>query len=128
MAKKVNVPKEYAVPLNWKWMKLGDYIYILSGYPFKANLFSKKREEGRPLIRIRDVVRGETQTFTDEDCPEEYVIHKGDILIGMDGDFNVAKWKSEDALLNQRVCYLRCDTDLISNDVIFYFLPDVLKK
>ena len=27
-----------------------------------------------------------------------------DILIGMDGEFNIARWRSGDALLNQRVC------------------------
>ena len=30
----------------------------------------------------------------------------GDLLIGMDGEYNIARWKSSDALLNQRVCRL----------------------
>ena len=59
------------------------------------------------LIRIRDVVPGDTKTFTTQDAPECYVVHDGDLLVGMDGDFNVARWHGGDALLNQRVCMFR---------------------
>jgi restriction endonuclease S subunit len=32
-----------------------------------------------------------------------HLVRKGDYLVGMDGDFNVRKWKGPEALLNQRV-------------------------
>ncbi|OFY96827.1 MAG: hypothetical protein A3K10_14590, partial [Bacteroidetes bacterium RIFCSPLOWO2_12_FULL_31_6] len=35
---------------------------------------------------------------------DDFIVRKGDVLIGMDGDFKAAIWKGEDALLNQRVC------------------------
>ena len=57
-----------------------------------------------PLIRIRDVKRGYSETYYSGNYPEPYIIHAGDLLIGMDGEFNIARWKSRDALLNQRVC------------------------
>ena len=57
--------------------------------------------------RIRDVKRGFSETFYSGEYPEEYVIHKGDLIVGMDGEFNIARWKSIDALLNQRVCKLK---------------------
>ena len=111
MAKQITLPSKYPIPQNWKWIELDLLTFMRSGYPFDSAKFSTDHEGRMPLIRIRDVVRGETATFTDESCPEEYVIHRGDILIGMDGDFNVAKWQSEDALLNQRVCSIHSSSD-----------------
>ena len=32
------------------------------------------------------------------------MLSAGDLLIGMDGEFNIARWKVDGALLNQRVC------------------------
>ncbi len=128
MAKQIQLPIEYPIPCNWKWVEIGKLVFIRSGYPFDSKRFSSESEGRKPLIRIRNVVRGETDTFTDEDCPAEYTIHYGDVLIGMDGDFNVAKWKSEDGLLNQRVCYICSSSDALLNDYLFYYLPEPLKK
>ncbi len=128
MAKQIQLPKEYPIPCNWKWVEIGELVFMRSGYPFDSKRFSSESEGRKPLIRIRNVVRGETDTYTDEDCPAEYTIHYGDVLIGMDGDFNVAKWKSEDGLLNQRVCYICSSSDALLNDYMFYYLPDPLKK
>ena len=100
-----------------------------SGFPFDSKRFTRsKSANARPLIRIRDVVNGATETYTDQECPKEYVIKKGEILIGMDGDFNVGKWQSEDALLNQRVCCIQSCSSLYLDDFLFYYLPDPLKK
>lgn len=84
MAKQVPLPKEYPIPANWRWTDMGSFVRIKSGFPFDSKRFSSDSEGKRPLIRIRDVLKGETVTFTDEDCPEEYIIHAGEILIGMD--------------------------------------------
>ncbi len=131
MAKKIVIPKPTKVPNNWCWVELGKLTFIKSGFPFDSKRFTKTKnqyEKTRPLIRIRDVVNGATETYTDEVCPEEYVIKKGEILIGMDGDFNVGKWQSEDALLNQRVCCIQSCSSLYLNDFLFYYLPGPLKK
>lgn len=129
MAKQIELPTPTKVPKNWCWMELGKLTSMKSGYPFDSKRFTKeKNSTTRPLIRIRDVVKGKTETYTDQDCPEEYIIRQGEILIGMDGDFNVAKWQSEDALLNQRVCCIKSSSPLYLNDFLFYYLPDPLKK
>lgn len=129
MAKQIELPTPTKVPQNWCWMELGKLTSMKSGYPFDSKRFTKeKNSTTRPLIRIRDVVKGKTETYTDQDCPEEYIIRQGEILIGMDGDFNVAKWQSEDALLNQRVCCIKSSSPLYLNDFLFYYLPDPLKK
>lgn len=129
MAKQIVIPKPTKVPHNWCWIEMGKLTSVKSGFPFDSKRFTKsKSAKTRPLIRIRDVVSGMTETYTDQDCPEEYIIKKGDILIGMDGDFNVGKWQSEDALLNQRVCCIQSCSSLYLDDFLFYYLPDPLKK
>lgn len=105
--------------------KLPAVCKIQYGYPFDSALFSEK--EGHPLIRIRDVVRGYTETYTTEKCSDEYLVNQGDILIGMDGMFNVAKWKGSPAFLNQRVCRL-IPGDKIDSEYLYYFMPKALKR
>ena len=129
MAKQIEVPKPTKVPCNWCWIELGKLTSMKSGYPFDSKRFAKNASvNSRPLIRIRDVIKGETETYTDQECPEEYIIKRGDILIGMDGDFNVGKWQSEDALLNQRVCCIQSCSSLYLDEFLFYYLPEPLKK
>lgn len=129
MAKQIEIPKPTKVPCNWCWIELGKLTSMKSGYPFDSKRFAKNASvNSRPLIRIRDVIKGETETYTDQECPEEYIIKRGDILIGMDGDFNVGKWQSEDALLNQRVCCIQSCSSLYLDEFLFYYLPEPLKK
>lgn len=127
MARFVEVSVSYPIPHNWKWDNIGNYAKIKSGYPFDSEKFSDDPTGRQPLIRIRDILRESTNTFTDECCPEEYIIHAGDILIGMDGDFNVGKWNGDDALLNQRVCYIQSNSSCLLNDYLYYYLPGILK-
>lgn len=108
-------------------VKLGDVCEILSGYAFDSKLFTDKHND-MPLVRIRDVVRGFTQTYTTEDYNEKYVVKKGDLLIGMDGEFNIAPWNSENALLNQRVCKIKSVSDRLDENYLLYFMPKALKK
>lgn len=108
--------------------KLLDVCNIQYGCPFESSLFSLSKEEGMPLIRIRDVKSGHTETYYTGAYTSEYVIHKGDYLIGMDGEFNIAKWRSEDALLNQRVCKVESKSSQVSIDYIYRFLTKELKK
>ena len=101
-----------------------DICRIQYGYAFDSAKFSL--DEGTPLIRIRDVIRGYSETYTTEKCGDEYIVQDGDMLIGMDGEFNIARWNGGKAYLNQRVCRL-----IPTNDVdalyLFYFMPKALK-
>ena len=98
---------------------------IQYGFPFDSTKFSDSN--GMPLIRIRDVVRGYSETYTTEEYKSEYIVHENDLLIGMDGEFNIAKWGKTPALLNQRVCRL-APNDSIDKDYLFYFMPVALKR
>ena len=109
-----------------KKVKLIDVCDVQYGYAFESSLFNEDKF-GRQLIRIRDVLRGYSETYTNEKCSEEYVVNKGDLLVGMDGEFNIAQWKIDGAVLNQRVCKLTPHKGLHKR-YLYYALIDILKK
>ena len=85
--------------------KLIDICDIQYGYSFDSACFTDDASYP-PLVRIRDVKRGFSETYYSGEYSKEYILHGGDLLVGMDGEFNIARWKGVDALLNQRVCKL----------------------
>ena len=101
---------------------------VLYGYPCNASLFNTDRI-GKPLIRIRDVLNGTTATFTTEEVPSNYFISRGDLLIGMDGNFHVSKWKDEEGILCQRVCKLySANKTILLDDFLFYLIGPIIKS
>lgn len=108
--------------------KLTDICSIQYGCAFDASQFTTLPEEGMPLIRIRDVKDGCTNTYYKGDYSDEYIIHKGDYLVGMDGEFNIEPWQSEDALLNQRVCKIESKSEDVLMRYIYRFLKKELKR
>lgn len=95
------------IKINPKWqkVKLDDHLEVFSGFAFKSALFNDMGE-GVPIIRIRDVKPSRTKTFYSGDYDIKYLVQDGDLLIGMDGEFNPTIWQGGEALLNQRVCRL----------------------
>ena len=73
--------------------KLTDICDIQYGYAFDSACFTEDCSYP-PLVRIRDVKRGFSETYYSGEYPKEYVLHAGDLLVGMDGEFNIARWKS----------------------------------
>lgn len=98
---------------------------IQSGYPFSSSYFNPF--DGVPLIRIRDLKPNRTETLYSGEYDEAFVVSDGDVLIGMDGDFQPCLWKGGKALLNQRVCRLvrKDETNL---RWLFFALMTPLKK
>lgn len=112
-------------PSHWKIMR-GKYVTeLLPGFAFNSDLFSSD-ETDMPLIRIRDIMNTSTKSFYSGQYPKAYIIRKGDVLVGMDGDFNVAIWNGPDGLLNQRVCKVE-DAPGFSAKYAYYVLPRLLK-
>ena len=106
--------------------KLIDICDIQYGYAFDSVNFTNDKSY-LPLVRIRDVKRGYSETFYKGEYPEEYVVHKDDLLVGMDGEFNIARWRDRDALLNQRVCKISAKQDN-NGEYIRFALMRILKK
>jgi type I restriction enzyme, S subunit len=110
---------------SWERVLLGDVANILNGFAFASSKFSKN--EGFPLIRIRDIGKSTTDAFYSGDYDETYVVKSGDLLIGMDGDFNSARWTGENGLLNQRVCKVTLKSPDYNPKFLEYVLPGYLK-
>jgi type I restriction enzyme, S subunit len=87
---------------HWGRIYLNEVAKVQNGFAFSSSNFTKIC--GLPLIRIRDIDKEATVDRYDGKYSEDFIVRKGDILIGMDGDFKAALWKGENALLNQRVC------------------------
>ena len=111
---------------GWEYIALSSVCKVQNGFAFNSKLFNESNN-GLPLIRIRDIKRGYSLTYTDETCSDEFFVEDGDMLIGMDGDFNIGEWKGGHALLNQRVCKL-IPSEKILAKFIFYFIPEALQK
>ena len=101
---------------------------VLYGCPFDAKLFTDN-DSYIPLIRIRDVVPGIPSTYYSGDYQDLYIIHKGDILVGMDGNFNLEKWKSDrNGVLCQRVCKIESNSKgLVLNNYLYHYLGPLFK-
>src|SRR5699024_1132885 len=81
---------------------------LVNGYPFDSADFSSTGDV--PLVRIRDITAEVFETYVPrEKTPFSALIRDDDVVIGMDGDFNVALWRRGPAALNQRVCLLRAN-------------------
>jgi len=112
---------------KWEMVRLGDVCKVVNGYAFDSKLFNAE-SKGQPIIRIRDVVRGYTETYTTEKCKDIHIVRSDDLIIGMDGEFNISTWKSDDALLNQRVCRLDIHECSVAAGYVLYCLPKKLKE
>jgi type I restriction enzyme S subunit len=51
------------------------------------------------------------------------VLADGDLLVGMDGDFNCGRWRGGPALLNQRVCKISVDESVYEPRLLDALLP-----
>lgn len=111
--------------MTWQKRRVSELAFLFNGFPFDAATFSST--EQMPLVRIRDLLADEFETYIPtESAPEGVLVRDDDVLVGMDGDFNVKLWHRGTAALNQRLCALRsrpgCDPRFLA-----YALPRQLK-
>ena len=110
----------------WPTAKLEDIATLEFGASFKSSLFNTE-ERGLPVVRIRDVNRGFSETYYDGEFDDKYLVNNGDFLIGMDGNFSIAEWSGGKALLNQRVCRIAREvSEEVERKFLYYFLPTPL--
>ena len=106
--------------------KLPELCEIQYGYAFDSACFTENNTH-LSLVRIRDVKRGYSETFYSGNYPSDYVIDSGSLLVGMDGEFNIARWKGGHALLNQRVCKITAKEN-VNEEYIRFALSKALKE
>ncbi|MFA0797687.1 restriction endonuclease subunit S [Acinetobacter baumannii] len=110
---------------EWERVELANIVKVVNGFAFKSAEFNSNGE-GNRLIRIRDILKGDTQTYFTGKVPDGYWVNSDDIIIGMDGDFNIAWWTGKPALLNQRVCKLDNLTKFFDKHLLFRLMPGYL--
>lgn len=98
---------------------------VLSGFAFPSSGFCGP-DEGIPLVRIRDINSLSTEVNFKGQFDKTYLLADGDVIVGMDGDFNVVTWNGGAALLNQRVCKVVADEDVINQRFLYHFLQPQL--
>ena len=94
------------VPEGWEKKNLVDLVDVQYGYAFDGKLFNSNGE-GMPILRIRNIPDGITSDYTTEEAQDCYIVHNGDIVVGMDGIFHINSWNGGDAYLVQRACSFR---------------------
>lgn len=108
-------------------VRLGEICSVLNGHAFKSEHFNSEKL-GLPLIRIRDINTVYSGTYYSGDYDSKYVVNDGDLLVGMDGDFNAIRWNGGLALLNQRVCRLQDFDDQVLPGFVYQFVRHAVKK
>ena len=123
MSKLEELIQQYC-PDGVEYVRFVDYANVLYGCPFNAAQFTNDSSY-IPLIRIRDVLSGKASTYYKGEYSHDYIIKKGDILVGMDGNFNLGIWDDIDGLLCQRVCklYTKDETRLLNGFIRHYMKP-----
>ena len=122
---------------EWKKVKLGDYIDVLSGFAYKSKDFS---DSGIPVIKIKNVcppyISLEDLSYVPNSIVFQnprYILKKGDVLIAMTGSHinqiasvvgRVGRVRYDDiTVLNQRVGKIVNKNDAKSSlDYIYYYL------
>lgn len=98
------------LPQGWSRVNLFDLAEVAFGYPFNSEGFGDMGPVR--VVRIRDLPKNASYTFTDENPGQRYKIEDGDTLIGMDGHFHMCRWADGAAYLNQRVARIRSNGTL----------------
>ncbi len=114
------------VPEHWEVTRISNHYRLRNGFAFDSSGFSPDGEGEDRLIRIRDLSPSENWIYTSEPCPDSARVNDGDVLVGMDGDFNAVLWLAGPAKLNQRVCALRGENESLT-EFLLYSLPFPLK-
>ena len=112
------------ISAHWERVLLNSVADVQNGFAFSSKFFTQ--DKGMPLIRIRDILNNKTENFYAGEYDQNSIVNKGDILIGMDGDFNTSIWKGEPGLLNQRVCRLNLTSEKYSEKFLFICLQPYL--
>ena len=118
---------QFNVPESWTIYNLGEVCSIQTGNGFKGENFNSERE-GWPLVKRATVNGTEGEpTYTTEEFDERYIVREGDVLVSMDGNFEVIIWDGPNSALNQRVCKITSEIEEIDNEYLGYVLQPIIK-
>ncbi|WP_417857725.1 restriction endonuclease subunit S [Xanthomarina gelatinilytica] len=114
------------IPEGWEVKNLTKEMDLQYGFPFSTKLFNSDGK-GVPVIRIRDILNCSISNYSTEEVDEKYRLNKGDILVGMDGNFHINYWNKENCYLNQRSLRIRSRDNSISEIQARYSIEPYIK-
>ncbi|MBQ6705328.1 MAG: restriction endonuclease subunit S [Opitutales bacterium] len=94
------------IPEGWEVKSVFDILSVQYGFPFSTSLFTDEKTS-IPIVRIRDILGNTISTYSTEQADAKYLLHKGDLVVGMDGNFHMNYWCDDAAFLNQRCVRFR---------------------
>lgn len=114
------------IPEGWQVSGLDQVSNVRYGAPFASKYFNTSGL-GQPLIRIRDLRKQVIATWTPEKHAKGFLVSGGELLVGMDGEFNPTLWFGEDALVNQRICMIERKS-FVSNFFLYFTLLPIMRR
>lgn len=117
------------IPEEWEVVNLFDAIEVQYGFPFSTDLFVDE-VTNIPVVRIRDILNGTVSAYSTEETDSKYKLSKGDVIIGMDGNFHMNLWCDDIAYLNQRSVRFRQieDSPICVLQVMYEVAPYIKAK
>lgn len=120
-----NAELKREIPEGWEVKNLFKSCIVQYGFPFSTEYFNSE-ENGVPVIRIRDILDNTISNYsTEKNLDEKYLIKKGDLLIGMDGNFHINYWSKNECYLNQRV--VKLSETILPNIILKYQIEPYIK-
>jgi len=112
------------IPEGWEVEELFKVMDVQYGFPFDTSKFTNDITQ-KPVIRIRDILENSISAYSKEDVHDKYILHRKDLLIGMDGNFHMNFWDKDGAYLNQRSVRIRSrnDSEVSNFQAIFELSP-----
>ena len=110
---------------EWKDLPLEEIVDVKYGFAFKSSEFNEKAN-GNKIVRIRNVLEGDSKSFTTEVPAKDCHVENGDLLVGMDGDFHIGYWSGGEAFLVQRVANFKA-REGYSNAFVKQIISDPIK-
>ena len=92
------------VPKLWEIKPLPEVASLQYGFPLSTELFST---DGANVVRIRDIMDNSISALTNEKVGNEYLTRENDLLVGMDGNFQMNYWTRNGDVVNQRITRIR---------------------
>jgi type I restriction enzyme S subunit len=113
---------------GWVWARLGGLAQITQGFAFSSGDYSNSPADGYPLIKIGDIGSNSPEVFIKGAIDENYLVQRGDLLLGLSGSIKCSIWQGPVALLNQRIARLRPVLSDLTNDWLFLIVNFSLEK
>ena len=121
---------------SWTYIKLGDIVTVKHGYAFKGSNFTSVNTHKVVLtpgnFKIGGGFKSEKFKFTTEECPSEYVLQGGDIVVSMTDLSKYGDTLGYSALIpkdsrykylhNQRIGLIKFKKEDVSRDFIYWVL------